>query len=375
MPRFLYPALFLAMALCAAAAEEPARQGLEFSGSLYADLGAYHYVNKGAKDSAAFSATTVLAARFRNVNRKSAKVEGDAELILPYGAAAGQYAAALRSAGADSLTAAVERTVSRYIELFSMGKAPFLLDLRKLFLEVYLPLADISVGRQIINFGKGTLFSPIDAFSSVQLGDLNLRRTGSDVASVRVPIGGLAGVDCIVEAPFWNNEHSSAVKAFATLAGWDINLVGIYRHKSREAITGAAFKGDAVVGLYGELVGHFLDGRGDRYLEAMLGADYSIRNIWFFNTEYYYQGRQTNPLSPWGRNNAYASIQYAPTELTRLSLIAIHQFEERRTIGMLSWYYSLLQNADLTVYLRGYDNLPGLATPDLQYAARIEVKF
>jgi hypothetical protein len=349
--------------IVATAFGEPSGRGLEFSGSLYSDFGLFHYMRDQGDDSAAFSGVGVLATRFKNVNREYAKVEGDFEFILPYGAAAGLFPQA------DS------GLTSGPSPLFESGATPLVLDMRKLYLEAYLPYADIAIGRQIVNFGSGFLFSPIDVFSTVQLSDLNFRRNGSDVACVRLPLGDLAGIDAIAEAPVGDNEHSSATRLFANIAGWDMSAVGLYRHRSDELIVGATFKGDALAGLYGELVEHRTIGTGNRYFEGMIGADYSIRNIWFFNAEYLYRDCSSDSLSLWGRNNLYSSIQFAPNELTRLAATIIHQFEEQLTIGMVSWYYSLLQNADLTAYVRGYDNLPSTGAPDLQYSVRIEVKF
>jgi hypothetical protein len=371
------PVLMLGIALTAGAAitEEPSRQGLEFSGYMYADIGAFSYLPGGVKDSSVFSGTTVLDTRFMNVNRSHAKVEGDFEVILPYGVAAELYTAGLRSNTIDSVTQNADRANTRYFDLSGMGKSPILLDMRKLYLEAYLPFADIAVGRQIINFGKGLIFSPIDAFSTVQIMDLNFRRNGSDVANARIPLGDLSGIDCIVEAPFGNNEHSSAAKFFTTIAGWDVSMVGLYRHLSGESLAGAAFKGDAVVGLYGELVEHIVKGIDDQYFEGMTGVDYSIHNTWFFNAEYYYNDRPAAVPSLWGHNNTYTSVQFAPNELMRLSVIGLYQFEEHRAIGMLAWDYSVLQNADLTAYIRGYDHMHGIGVPDLQYAIRAEVTF
>jgi hypothetical protein len=355
--------------------EAPAPGGLDFFGSLYADAGGFYYLSGNEIDSAVFSGATVLNIKFRNVNRSRAKVEGDFEALLPYGGVADLYASAVRSTGDDSIKQKIDQEITGYSERVGMGKTPFLVDMRKMYLEAYLPFADIALGRQIINFGKGLIFSPIDAFSTVQFMDLNFRRNGSDVASARVPLGDLAGIDCIVEAPFGNNEHSTAAKVFATIAGWDVNMVGLYRHRSGETVAGASFKGDALAGVYGELVEHFVNGIDDQYFECMTGADYSIHNIWFFSAEYYFNDRPGGMPHLWGRHNIYASVQFAPNELMRLSLIGISQIDERRTIGMMAWYYSLLQNADLTVYVRGYDTMQGIGAPDAQCAARIEVSF
>ena len=359
----------------AAPAEQSGQGGLELSGSMYADCGMLHDLRENQKDKLDFLGTAVFAAQFRTVNRKHAKVEGDFELILPYGTAAEWYIFALRSNETDSTAQQLRQTASRYYELYGMEKTLFLLDMRKLYLEFYLPFADVAAGRQIINFGKGFLFSPIDAFSSAQISDINFRRNGSDVANIRIPFGDLAGVDCIVEAPIGDREHSSAMKLFGTIVGWDLSCVGLYHHKSREAVAGAAFKGDAFAGVYGELVEHFVDGFDKQYFECMLGADYSINNVWFFNAEYYYKDGPKTPLSLWGCNNAYASIQFSPNELTRFSIIGCYQFEAQSAIGMLSWYYSLFQNTDLFAYVRGYRHLQSIGAPDFQYSMRVEVKF
>jgi hypothetical protein len=67
-------------------AQDSTRQGIEFSGSMYADAGVSQSLNGSARGSADFSGTTVLAVRFRNVNRTHAAIEGDFELMFPYGA-------------------------------------------------------------------------------------------------------------------------------------------------------------------------------------------------------------------------------------------------------------------------------------------------
>jgi hypothetical protein len=365
MIRILAAVLLLSVAVAAGEAETDtsAGRGLEFFGSLYTDVGLFHYLNGSEKDPALFSGVSVLALRFRNVNRTHAKVEGDVEVLLPYGVLADW----LSPAGNDSAKVSTS--------LYGIGTSPLFIDMRKLYLECYLPFADVALGRQITNFGKGIIFSPIDVFSTVQITDLNFRRNGSNVASVRVPFSDLAGVDCIVEAPLDSKEHSSAARFFATISGWDVSAVGLYRHRSNEVLVGTAFKGDAVVGLYGELVEHLIDGTDNQYFECMMGADYSIHNAWFFNAEYFYMDRPADSASLWGHNNLYASVQFAPNELLRLSVIGIHQFESHRTIGMLSCLYNFIQNADLIAYVRGYDNLQSIGAPDLQYAVRVEVKF
>jgi hypothetical protein len=59
----------------------------------------------------------------------------------------------------------------------------------------------------------------------------------------------------------------------------------------------------------------------------------------------------------------------------RFSVIGIGRFEDHRAIGMMSWYYSLLQNAGLTVYVRGLNTLESIGALDLEYAMRVEVLY
>jgi hypothetical protein len=248
--------------------------------------------------------------------------------------------------------------------------------LRKLYLSVYLPFADITLGRQIINLGKGYLFSPIDVFSSVELTDLAFRRSGSDIAMAAIPIGELAGIDVVVELPFLDNTHSSAVKAFATVMDWDFSLVGLYRNtddsdgRVDEMITGLAFKGDVVVGLHGEIVTHFYDSHSGPSFEAMAGADYSIRDLLVFMAEYLYKDHIVPGF--WGEHNAFGSIQYLINDIMSLSGSLIHNFSADLSMGTLQYNYNILQNADVAGYVRVISGSP---LYDAEYAVRVTMKF
>jgi len=116
-----------------------------------------------------------LTLNLQNANAKSAKIEGSVDFWLLTGA----YADAYRR---------IDSTSSLILPGLS---SVFIADVRKLYASLFLPFADVSIGRQIISFGQGMVFSPIDVFSSVNILDLTLRRSGSDVARVRVPFGDL----------------------------------------------------------------------------------------------------------------------------------------------------------------------------------------
>lgn len=345
--------------LCITAAPQ---SGLVFHGTMYSDLSLYHY-NVSENDRIAFGGRNTLSLACENTNRIYGKIEARIDIIQLYGVQA------------DAL---YEHLPQPLLELVSLNGAPLFIDLQKLYVSVYLPFADISIGRQIVNFGKGFIFSPLDVFSTVDIADLDFGRRGTDAVVIRYPIGSLSGVDFISELPFGENEHASAVKAFTTVLNFDWSALGIYRHKSKEIISGLGCKGDAVVGIYGEAVLHMKESGSDLSFQAMLGADYSFLNgDLVIMAEYFYRAKPDNIVSGWGKHNAFVNMVYTFNEIMNVRGNVIHNFSDTVTIGSLQYFYNIRQNVDLVMYLRGYygDMQSLLSLPDLEYALRIEVTF
>jgi hypothetical protein len=344
-------------------------------GSMYGDLGLFHTHHGSAPDTVDFGGHNLLTLTVRGERRGQGKVEASVDVLMPFGITADAYTAMV----ADSSPAVLQSPLQP-------DRAPVLIDLRTFYLSFYLPFADVQIGRQIVNFGKGMVFSPVDVFTEVELTDLALRRRGSDVAVLRMPLGALSGVDMVGELPSRDNSQTSAVRVFGNLFDFDLALVGIYKYRERldnELVVGAGFKGDAGVGLYGEVAGHVIGDIEEAFVEAMLGADYSIGNRWYFAAEYLYGGAEVGAGARWGSHNVYAVVRYGINDLMNVSASAIHsRFGEGRssTIATLRYYYNILQNVDATVYVRGFHGGPAasaaaVSVPDLQYGLRFEVKF
>ena len=354
--------------LCITSIKAEQKSGIRFRGSMYTDLGLLHSVHSSSEDEADFAGMSVLSVNLKNANRKFGKVEGLFDVIIPYGSMIERYIP-------DSIDS--DSTLLDLYKLFSFGNAPMLLDLRKLYLSMYLPFADITIGRQIINFGKGLVFSPIDVFSSVELYDINFRRRGTDIANIRIPFSDLAGLDITTELPFIDDNFSTAAKLFATFFDFDFSLIGMYRNASAdadfedEAVAGFTFKGDMEIGIYGEAVVHVLTDSRDAFFEGMLGADYSIKDKWYFMTEYLYKQHDWSN-SIWGEHNLFGSIRYNINDLMNVSGNVIYDFQHESSLGILQWYYNILQNVNTIIYIQGTDSSIGQY---LMYALRAEVKF
>lgn len=350
---------------------EGADSGLRFRGSMYADLGAIHTVHESESDEFDVNGVSRFSLDIKSVGRRKGKVEGLVDLVMPYGVAATRLTDAAGEPG-DSVSG------GRW-ELFAAGSAPVLVDLRKLYLSIYLPFADITMGRQIVNFGRGMVFSPIDIFSTVEVLDITFRRRGSDIVNGRIPLGPLSGVDLTAGLPGVDNAYAAAARAFTLLGGWDVAAVGMYRDAGvRGGVEdklsgGVSAKGDIEIGVYGEIVGHRrLDSRRNA-LEAMAGADYSLRREreWFFTLEYLYRD-PVDQADLWGNHNAFGSVRYVINDLMNVSISAIAASEPDAVIGSLRYFYNVLQNVDVTLYAQGVDNAAGTY---VNYAVRCEVKF
>ncbi len=365
----------LAVAAAAAAAEEVG--GLELSGSLLGDASLLQtsFESPTGISPGGFSELTV---NMVNRNRQFAKVEGTGIVTVW----SGVYAPlAVSQASASGLFAASTPD----------GSAAVTVELRKLYLAVFTSIADISLGRQIINFGVGTLFSPIDAFTVPLLSDLNYVRTGSDVVRVDAQFNSVSGLEAVSMITSSLSALSSALKLYTNVHDFDLAGVGLYRGARNEILAGAYFKGDIEVGIYGEAVEHFATSAWSTYFEGMLGADYSVEKTYFFTLEYYYNGSPASPgsLAPVDLANApalflnqhylYFMTRWQITDLIGLSASVIWDVSASVVLPTVQLTYNVVQNANLIAYGRYFsgDIRSGAAWPgpDFQYGVEIQVSF
>lgn len=260
-----------------------------------------------------------------------------------------------------------------------MGGAPgpLALKIRKMYLSFYTPLADILIGRNIINFGKGFVFSPLDVYNTVQISDVAFRRFGSDMVQVCMPWGDLSGFD-IIGSLEESQGAPLAIKTYTTLAGWDFDLIAIYKQKKYETDVGVSFKGDMLVGVYGELVQHFIKEARNRSFRGMLGIDYSVGTYWRFMAEYYYREKSLGIYSTeagYGKNNLFGSVHYTINELMYLSGTTLLNVTDAFSLSTIQYFYNVMQNTDMILYVRSYAYTSNFVFNDVACGMRVRVKF
>lgn len=355
--------------------------GLDIGGNL--EEGALLLQTFSPSSAASLAGSSVLTLNFENRNRSFAKVEGSVQLNLLYGSYADAYTAAVGQA--------VGPSAPGLISLLESEGAAVTINLRKLYLEVYTPNADVSMGREIINFGVGTLFSPIDAFSRPELTDLNFTRSGSDVLRVDVPFGAVSGAEGVTTLSDSLDTLVSALKLYTNIHDTDLAAVTLYRGSSKELLLGGDFSGTLIAGIYGEAVEHLFLDSGTSYFEGMLGANYLLGGTLVFTAEYYYNGNPVAPgsISPAGlasitpiflnRNNLYGSARYLLNGVMSLTGSLIYDVSAGSTLATLQYDWNLVQNADLLLYVRSIEgdirSGASYSGPNLEYGFQVTVSF
>ena len=368
--------LFILALTCFSMAQTRQESGLILSGENRNDLLGLQSFDKSkpASGQFGFADANLLTLDLKNAGAGSAKFEGSVDFWLFTGAYADYY----------------RRIDSTSSPLIPQVSSVILTDVRKLYASLFLKYADISIGRQIISFGEGMVFSPIDVFSSVNVLDLSFRRSGSDVARIRVPFNDLSGVDAITKLTAKSSDAAAAVKAYTHIAGFDCAGVGMYQGADNEAITGITFKGDLVAGVYGELVEHWKQA-GQQAFTGMLGADYSIENTWVFTGEYLYNEKpETGDTAPapslvqtavslLHHHYGFLMARYKVNDLMNFSASIIADVSGKSGVGVLQYYYNILQNANVIVYSQYYrssaEGLLSLTIDEVTYGFRVEVAF
>jgi hypothetical protein len=335
------------------------RSGLTAYGMLRFDASGWVRSLDRSDSAVCFAGMNMLTLNVTSQHLKTAKVEGALDIYQLYGV----YSMLQSGAAGDHVTSLLS------------GRASLFADLRTLYAALYLPWADVTLGRQIVNYGKGMLFSPLDVFSSVNLVELSFRRSGSDIVMVSVPLGDLSGIDAVTELPTGKGDHTSSVRGFVTVAHWDLSVAALYRHRAREASGGVAFKGDLIAGITGELVTHYDRDMQKWRFEAMGGADYSIGRTVMFAAEYLYRnGGAQHPV--YDRHNIFGTVQYRINDLMSLSLVLLGALPKENGLATLQYSWNLLQSVTTIFYLRYY-HLDGFRDilPGGEGGVRVEVSF
>lgn len=195
--------------------------------------------------------------------------------------------------------------------ILSVSFASDYLSVDRLFVDAYLPWADVRAGRQAINWGSAFLVNPTDPFPEVLLLDPWRPRAGVNALRATIP----AGEQLEMQAVVGSNDDFTAMRAAAraslTVDVTDFSLIGAWRQETGDGIIGADIRGTLGVGFWLEAALH-LD--RDPFEEIAVGIDYSFSVLerLLLNAQYYRNGIGTPDLAESGAASNLTDAVHLP---------------------------------------------------------------
>ncbi len=343
-------------------------------------LPALTYAGSGSLDAADFTygSGTTLGLTLKTGGGR-ARAEGSVEAAVLTGASAvlAQAIAASPYARTDELLLPASPSSA------SGQDAAMAARIRTLYGKLDFDWASFTLGRQVLNYGRGALWTPTDIFTELDLSGISPVRRGTDALRIVLPLSVTGGLDLAAAPTLFPGSGRYAVRLSGLLDDVDAALMAARDGAAPAWLAGADFKADVIVGLYGDAIYEQPDAGGGGFMRAAAGADYSFGDF-IVAAEYYYNGggAAADLLYP-DVHNVFASLTWTASELFALTLSTVVDLQGGAGTGTLLARISAAQNADVTAYLEvahgnaGYGLAYGLvsAVVEVQAGAGLEVKF
>ncbi|MGC8764404.1 MAG: hypothetical protein ACP5QT_00745 [Brevinematia bacterium] len=367
--KFVYSALIFLLFFVSHSYSDSEKDGLSLSGYFQSGAGIIHIISNSVVSNTSYAGKSTLRLNFVNNDTGLAKLDGSVDFNILYGKYANLY---------------LESNALRIGEESALS-----VDIRKLYLVLKADNFDFYIGRQLIKFGEGFVFSPLNPFSTIDLTDVNFTRLGVDGLRLKIPLAIISYFEVVAlpKADFTNSDAAGRVGF--NLAGWDISFASFYRGKYGYISGGFSFKGDLILGLYGEFAYHYRD-ETNSFWNTMVGFDYSFLDKLIIRTEYYYHTFSTNdlnilellnsPVYPFiSKNYIMAQLAFSPTLIDSLYLSYLDNLENEAVLLIFSYKRNLYQNVNLTFDIKySIKDLTGLEIikfETLYYALQLEVRY
>lgn len=210
--------------------------------------------------------------------------------------------AALIGGGApgNSVPVSAFRVTSRRLVDFDpvlaeQGGFVLLHNLDRLAVKWHSNFADVTVGRQVLSWGSGRFWNPTDLLSPFGPADIDREvRRGVDAVRVSLPLAETMQVEVLWLPQQEARNNGGVVRSQFNLRGFDI-APSVAKYL-RDAVFGLDVSGDiGPVGVHGEIAAtSALDvgtnGKHERYVRAVVGADIRPRESLVLTGEYYFNG-------------------------------------------------------------------------------------
>jgi hypothetical protein len=225
--------------------------------------------------------------------------------------------------------------------------------------------ASLTAGRQVLSWGQGQRWSPIDLFTRYETSGISTAKKGSDALRLRLPFGDTGMAD-LAAAPTASPSGGAYAFRVSGLAFPGFDLGGLAAFAGEGATTsltgslgpsfmaGADFKFDLGAAFHGEALWLQPADGGAGLLRASFGADWSTGDL-VMAAEYYFNGGVDASADPYaaGAHNFYASLTWKATDFLGLQGSLTWDLGDARGSALLLASLDAAQGATLAAYLRG----------------------
>ena len=237
------------------------------------------------------------------------------------------------------------------------------LVLDRAYVKIYLPQADITVGRQRIAWGAGYIWTPTDAFNPFSLAFAvdEEQEAESDAVRGEIPLGEVSGIDTyVVTSQKWE-EAKKGIRARTNVGLYDLSLsyvdLGSGSYQLDFDSAGELFD----LGVRAEIALIF-PSNADSYVQGILGGNYSFENGWGIDMEYYYNGigqsdkddydwigLYSGNINQLGRDYVYFGLNKLLDEITNVRFSLITNLNDLSFIFYPTYSRNIFQNIDLSL--------------------------
>ncbi|MEI6388946.1 MAG: hypothetical protein WCQ50_20225 [Spirochaetota bacterium] len=235
-------------------------------------------------------------------------------------------AAALTGSSAALARAAAIADPGLIVTAAATDEAAVSFRLRTLWARLDLGELRIQAGRQVINHGRGELWSPADIFSQFDLSGVSPERLGTDALRASLSLGGLSTLEAVAAPGSDPAKGRYAARLSGNALGLDGSILAAWEGKGSSTgriVAAADCKFDLGAGFYAEAAASF-DPRASAPFDSAeprlaLGFDWSFGDF-IVASEYYWNGRGAKSDPAWpGRHWLFASLAWSLSDRARLA--------------------------------------------------------
>ncbi len=223
-------------------------------------------------------------------------------------------------------------------------------------------VARVIVGRQLLYWGVGRVFRPLDIFNAVNYFEPTYERAGSNALLGYVALGGLSSIRGIIQPRSKPEQSLYGVRLGTHVLKNDISVSAMHRRSDRMTLIGGEIAGELLVGYWGEY-GHTTEETID-YSKCTIGVDYTFPFMLYAMVEYFFDGSGVDDPSDYdyslitsglrttlGQHYIYASMSTVPNpvDVFRPSLSALVNIKDHGFVFIPQITIVPYENADVNV--------------------------